>query len=94
MTKRHITIALRLQSKALRALDDIPIEEVSARDVSGLMKLGLDVERLNRGEPTERIEGKTTHDGEISVQGSIDLSNLSDAELEQLDVIARKISSA
>lgn len=52
MNDRHLRIAKALQSKALRALQALPLEQ--AKDVIRALELGVKQERLVRGEPTER----------------------------------------
>jgi len=68
MVEKHINIAGMLQTKAYEALKNINIESLNARDITALMKLGIDVERLNRGEPTELIEERNKIDGRVTVQ--------------------------
>lgn len=53
MNDRHLRTAQFLQRKALDALQRIPIEE--AVDAVRALKLGIEHERLIRGEPSERM---------------------------------------
>jgi len=52
MNQRHLRIAKALQGKALRALQDMPLDQ--AKDVIRALDLGVKQERLVRGERTER----------------------------------------
>ena len=95
MGERHIKIASQVQAKALKALVAMPDDQIDARGVTALLKLGLDVERLNRGEPTELTENKTTVGGDIAFHGTVmDLGKLTDGELEVLDAIASKFADS
>lgn len=80
MQKRHISISMHLQSKAIKALGNMSTESITARDVAALIKLGVDVERLSRGEPTERTEGNVT--GAVSVSNPY--TGLTTEELRKL----------
>lgn len=48
MTKRHISIAMQLQKKALEALEDLSVEDMSPKDIKEYIKMATDLERLNR----------------------------------------------
>ena len=48
MTDRHIQIAMNLQKKALAALNELPVEEMTPKDIREYIKLATDLERLNR----------------------------------------------
>lgn len=52
MNDRHLKTAQLIQRKGLEALSRLPIEE--AMDAVRALKIGLDHERLIRGEPSER----------------------------------------
>lgn len=90
MRKNHANIAKAMLVKALKALQKIQDDEMTPRDVSTMVDVAAKLERLSRGEVTERMEGKQTITGEIALQ-QIDLSKVSDQELEWLDEITGKI---
>ncbi len=48
MTDRHIGIAMQLQKKALEALKDLSVEDMSAKDIKEYIKMATELERLNR----------------------------------------------
>lgn len=48
MTNRHIKISMQLQKKALAALDNLPVEEMTPKDIKEFIKMATDLERLNR----------------------------------------------
>jgi hypothetical protein len=89
MMQRHIKIAIQLQAKAVTALNQIPADEMTARDVAALMKLGVDMERITRGEPTEVTDGRTEVKGRVTI-ASDPYSELSVEELRKLAKIANE----
>ncbi len=91
MRKNHVEIAKAMLVKAVKAMKNMP-EKMSPRDVATMVDVAAKLERLSRGEVTERTEGKQTVEGELSLN-SVDLSGLSDKELAALDEIAGKIFS-
>ena len=66
------------------------MDEMTPRDVATMVDVAAKLERISRGEVTERTEGKQTIAGEVSFS-SIDLSKVSDEELAALDEITGKI---
>lgn len=48
MTERHIGIAMQLQKKALEALGNLSVEDMSPKDIKEYIKMATDLERLNR----------------------------------------------
>ena len=89
MAQRHLKIALQIQSKAEIALNDLKTKEMNARDIACILKLGIDIERIIRGEPTERTENKATFEGNIDIN-LVDLSILTDEELENYAALSAK----
>jgi len=67
MVKRHLKLAQQLQDKAALALEQLNTGRVGAYGIAELLKLGVDIERLNRGEVTERIENKNEISGAVTV---------------------------
>lgn len=90
MRKNHVNIAKAMLVKALQALQRIPVDEMTPKDVSTMVDVAAKLERISRGEATERTEGKQTIAGEVSVS-TIDLSGITDEELAALDAITGKI---
>jgi len=90
MRRNHVGIAKAMLVKALQALQKIPTDEISPRDVSNMVDVAAKLERLSRGEATERTEGKQNIAGAFSLS-SLDLSKVSDEELAALDAITGKI---
>lgn len=97
MRKDHADLAAQMIKKAARRLLTISEEQLSAADIARLVDVGVKIERLSRGESTEnkQISGETTvnHAGIVTVKRDpqIDLSALSDEELEQLDGLLAKL---
>lgn len=90
MRKNHVGIASTMLSKALTALQRIPVDEMTSTDIARLVDVAAKLERISRGEVTERTEGTQTIAGEVSLH-QIDLSNVTDEELAALDEITGKI---
>ena len=72
------------------ALRRIPVDEMTPTDVARLVDVAAKLERISRGEVTERTEGTQTIAGEVSLH-QIDLSKVTDEELAALDEITGKI---
>lgn len=56
MSKLHIKAARAMLTKALKALNAIPPENMSANDISRMIEVSSKLERLSRGESTESVE--------------------------------------
>lgn len=97
MHKNHAAIAAQMLKKAMRRLLTMQEEEIAASDMVRMVDVGVKIERLSRGESTERQEigGETTvrHSGEVSVKpgNGLDLSGLSDEELGNLEQLLSKL---
>ena len=65
MVKRHLAISIVMQNKGFNVLKARGENEMSFRDAKELLKTGIDIERLTRGEPTECIEGKNEITGVV-----------------------------
>ena len=57
MTKRHIGIAMQLQKKALEALENLSVEDMTPKDIKEYIKMATDLERLNRTLEEEAEKG-------------------------------------
>ena len=97
MHENHAAIAAQMLKKAMRRLLTMQEEEIDASDMVRMVDVGVKIERLSRGESTERQEigGETTvrHSGEVSVKpgNGLDLSGLSDEELGNLEQLLSKL---
>ena len=78
MTERHAREALMLQNKAIERLRQLRPEEMKTKDVLAYLVESAKLERLSRGQPTERIAEEHAFE---------DLKELSDDELTR--IIAR-----
>ena len=92
MLKNHTDIATAMLVKSVKALQKLPIEEMTPRDISTMVDVAAKLERISRGEVTERTESKIEIAGGFKVT-NLDLSELSDDELQRLDEIVSKIPS-
>lgn len=54
MLDRHIKIAMQVQSKALKALDNLKVEDMTAKDIKDYIRMATDLERLSRSFESER----------------------------------------
>ncbi len=85
MSERHAKEGLALQQKAVERLQSLPSNELSASDAVRALVEGVRLERLARGEPTDRIR----QEGEI-LHGNVDLRNFSNEELRRLVELAER----
>lgn len=58
MVERHIKIAMQMQGKALEALNNLSVEEMTAKDIKEYIKMATELERLSRTFTETSIEGK------------------------------------
>lgn len=97
MHENHATIASQMLKKAMRGLLKLSDDDLDATDIVRMVDVGVKIERLSRGESTERQEigGETTvrHSGTVTVTPStgIDLSGLTDEELGNLEQLLSKL---
>lgn len=92
MHEKHAAIAEQMLRKATHRLLTLADEDVDANAVVRMVDIGVKVERLSRGEPTENRT--VTHGGALEVESTqrADLSDLSDEELSQLAGLLEKSS--
>lgn len=97
MHENHAMIASQMLKKALRGLLKLSDDDLDAADIVRMVDVGVKIERLSRGESTERQEigGETTvrHSGAVAVTpvNGLDLSALSDEELGNLEQLLSKL---
>lgn len=95
MQDNHARIAAQMLKKATARLLTIKDEDISASDIARLVDIGVKIERLSRGESTEnqKVRGEVTHSGTVNIDTpqAIDLSGLSDEELDQLEQLLTKL---
>lgn len=85
MNERHTREGLALQQKGVESLQGLAAERLSASDAVRALIEGVRLERLARGEPTDRIR----QEGEI-LYGHIDLRNFTHEELRRLAELAER----
>ena len=90
MVQRHIKIALQMQTKAVTAFNSISADEITARDALAMLKLGLDLVRICRGEPTEITSSRSEVNGQVTI-ASDPYSELSVEELRKLARLADEL---
>ncbi len=97
MRRDHAELASQMVKKAAKRLLLIPEEELSAADIVRMFDIGVKIERLSRGQATEnrQLSGETifNHAGGITIKSTmgVDLTGLSDEELNQLEALLDKI---
>jgi len=91
MKQDHALLAQQMIRKATRRLLTMPDDEISAAELARIVDVGVKVERLSRGESTENQA--VTHTGEVEVKrdAPLDLSVLSNEELDQFERLLEKI---
>ena len=83
MRKNHTAIAEQMLIKALKALQKLPIEEMTPGDIAKTVDVAAKLERLSRGEATERTEGSASVNGKITI-ASDPYDELTTEELRKL----------
>ena len=83
MNERHAREGLALQQKGVERLQSLPAEQLTPSDAVRHLIEGVRLERLARGEPTDRI----MHRGDES-HGPIDLRKFTNEELRRLAELA------
>jgi hypothetical protein len=95
MLKNHTDIATAMLVKSVKALQKLPIEDMTPRDISTMVDIAAKLERISRGEVTDKTESKIEFAGELKVMNTnLDLILLSEDELNALDELVRKIPTA
>ncbi|MBR1694478.1 MAG: hypothetical protein IJ709_03615 [Selenomonas sp.] len=96
MRKLQAEFGRQALAKAARGLLSVKAETMTATEIARLAEIGVKVERLARGEPTEeqsvRGDIRQRHEGKIQTEAvPIDLSRLTGDELNALEDISRKL---
>ena len=94
MNTEHALLAQQMIRKATRRLLQLPDDQISAAELVRMVDVAVKVERLSRGESTENQA--VTHNGEVEVKQDtgLDLSDLSNEELDQFEQLLAKINGA
>ena len=88
MRENHAAVGEQLIKRATRRLLSLADDEIAAADVVRMMDIGVKIERLSRGESTEKQEIS----GNVAVTPDLpDLSALSDEEIESYERILDKL---
>lgn len=58
MSMRHLTLGMAMQQKGAERLQDLDGKDMKVRDAISAIAQGTRLERLIRGEPTERVKGE------------------------------------
>lgn len=69
MVDRQIKIAMQVQKKALEALEQLSVEDMSPKDIKEYIKMATELERLNRN--LEEQNAKTTESGGGSLADAV-----------------------
>ena len=97
MRKKHADIANAMLAKALRAMNKIPESELTVSDITKIVDTTSKLERINREEPTKKTEGRYIVTGDVRTESvvelqNIDLSGLTNGDLEKLDELVSKLA--
>jgi len=91
MRKRHVDLAIAMLVKAAQALQRIPADELKPRDIATMVDIASKLERLSRGESTEKTEASIAS---ISLSaGVIDVKKLTAEEIENFEAIIAKAAA-
>ena len=96
MRKKYVDICAAATLKIAQALKNVNIERNSFKDITAALKIIMEIERINRGEPAEitEIAGERNFgEPKFSIRRKTDYSRLSDEEVERLYEIAEKLNS-
>ena len=96
MRDNHAAVGEQLWKRALRRLLSLADDEIEAADVVRMIDIGVKVERLSRGESTEKqeVSGKASvkHSGGLTLAAELpDLSALSPEEMDSLGKLLAKL---
>lgn len=93
MQENHAAIAEQMQKRAMRRLLSLTDDDIDVGDMIRMIDIGVKIERLSRGESTEKqeVSGKTTVTHSGSVQVMPDLSALSVEEMDAYERILDKL---
>ena len=95
MHKFHAAAGTALIKRAMRRVLNLEDDEISTADVVRMIDKGVKIERISRGESTERQDIKQEHSGTITTkQVPVDLTSLSDEELDEFERLCRKVQPA
>ena len=87
MRKKHVDIANDMIAKAVSALQILTAKQMTMRDITLAVDVAAKLERLSRGEATERTEGTTDHRGRVTVESN-HYEELTTEELRKLARLA------
>lgn len=102
MLERHATVATMFQRKIIERLQGLSVEELSPGVLARWLEVAVKVERLSRGEATERAEVSGPDGGPISIdmlvrRGKIPtpvLKEIIDAEVhEVMEILEKRLGS-
>jgi hypothetical protein len=85
MRKNHAAIAGQMLVKALKALKKLPEDDMTMQDIARAIDVAAKLERLSRGEATERTEGNANITGKMTVT----TDPYSELTVEELRKLAR-----
>ena len=68
MAERHRKVGTALQAKALTRLKDLPVQDLSSVDVTRMIRLGVDIERVAVGEPDTTVAVTGPSGGPLSIE--------------------------
>lgn len=99
MNKFHANAGRQLAAKALRGLINLDENGLSATDVVKMLDTGAKMERLARGQSTEKqqVDGHIEQEhsgGVVTTTVPVDLTQLTDEELDAFERICSKIQPA
>lgn len=66
MVDRQIKIAMQVQKKALEALEQLSVEDMSPKDIKEYIKMATELERLNRNLEEQRTKAEESGSGSLA----------------------------
>lgn len=81
MTNRHIRIAMKLQERAVKALEDLPAEKLTPKLILDFLAKATEIERMNRLSAAGMDDSGQQRDGaegiEVVIEGEDDVDDQS-----------------
>jgi uncharacterized protein (DUF433 family) len=89
MRKRHVDMAVGMLAKAIKALHKLPDYEMTMQDIVRAIDVATKLERISRGEATERTERQTQLSGNITGRVTVAKDSYDELTTEELRKLLR-----
>lgn len=90
MHKRHAQIAAAMTGKIIERLNSLQADDLTPTQAAQWLDIAAKVERVARGEAADRVAVEQSGPGGGPIRQQLDLSDLTDEELDALERIAER----